>query len=138
MFASRSDGALAPARRCEITPPLTGNGVRRVDAEKQRRIAENESVFREINERLGDGHRRFELEGPMEFVCECGDAGCSQRIRITLDEYEELRRDPTRFAVVAGHEIVDVERVVAANERFAVVEKHPGEQKIARERDPRS
>ena len=117
---------------------LDRNGVRRVDAEKQRRIAENESVFREINERLGDGHRRFELEGPMEFPCECGDAGCSQRIRITLDEYEELRRDPTRFAVVAGHEIVDVERVVAANERFAVVEKIELGADVASERDPRA
>ena len=72
-----------------------------------------------------------------EFLCECGDAGCSQRVFLTLGEYEAVRSNAIRFAVVPGHEIPDVERVVEQNERFAVVEKLEEGARIATERDPR-
>lgn len=43
---------------------------------------------------------------------------------MTLHEYEQLRQNPLRFAVLPGHEIADIEEVVERNERFLVVEKH--------------
>jgi hypothetical protein len=42
------------------------------------------------------------------------------------------------FAVLNGHEIPEVEIVVARNDRFLTVRKLVEEQEIARETDPRS
>jgi hypothetical protein len=72
-----------------------------------------------------------------EFVCECGDSECLERIELTDAEYEKLRADPLLFAVVRGHEIPDVEDVVVRDDRFDVVRKHIEEGVIARETDPR-
>jgi hypothetical protein len=58
-----------------------------------------------------------------EFICECGDTGCTKAIVLTSGEYEAVRIHPTRFAIAVGHEIERIERVVAVNEQFTVVEK---------------
>lgn len=42
---------------------------------------------------------------------------------MTEAEYEHLRRIPTHFAVLEGHELPAVERVVEKNDRYLVVEK---------------
>jgi hypothetical protein len=87
------------------------------------RVAENEATFRRANESL---YRRFqELESVdlAPFLCECGDDRCTRTIRLNLQEYEEVRSQPGRFVIVPGHEILDVERVVEAGERYDVIEK---------------
>ena len=106
----------------------------------ERRAGENEALYREVNERVRDLNETFEIEDErVEFVCECGRLECRERISLTLAEYERLRGDPHRFAVVPGHEMTDVERVVAEHERYAVVEKDEGEPaKLAEREDPRS
>jgi hypothetical protein len=103
---------------------------------REERIGKNESLFREVNERIRD---ITTYDDAAEFLCECGDATCTDAIRMTIAEYEGVRRDATHFAVVAGHEIDDVEQVILQNERFAVVEKRAGDAtKIALELNPRS
>lgn len=87
------------------------------------RAAEIEAAFRRANEAL---YRRFRELGTADlapFLCECGDDRCTQTIRLTLEEYEEVRGRPGRFVVVPGHVILEVERVVEAGERYEVVEK---------------
>jgi hypothetical protein len=87
------------------------------------RVAENEATFRRANEAL---LLSFQELGPDElapFICECGDDRCTQTIRLKLEEYEEVREQAGRFVVVPGHEILEVERVVEASERYEVVEK---------------
>jgi hypothetical protein len=108
--------------------------------ERQRRIGENEVIFREVNERVRETHETFDVaSGEAEFVCECGAASCVERISMTLTEYEQVRADSTQFAIVPGHEIDDVEEVVRRAERFWVVRKEAGEaEELARETDPRS
>ena len=54
-----------------------------------------------------------------------------------MDTTGALRRLALLFAIVRGHEIPDVEDVVARNDRFDVVRKHIEEGVIARETDPR-
>jgi hypothetical protein len=103
------------------------------------RLAMNESRFREINERV---ERDLEpvLEAPDEllpFVCECARRHCSDAVQLSLAEYESVRSDPTRFVVVPGHEITDVEEVVERTERYAVIRKHPETWEIVEETDPR-
>ena len=100
------------------------------------RIGKNEALFREVNERI----RELTVQqGDAEFLCECGDDACTRPITMTLDEYEEVRSRPDHFAIVPGHEIDDVERVISQNERYAVVEKFPGvPTDLAVETDPRA
>ncbi len=107
---------------------------------RQERIGRNEVLFREINERLKEMQETFDvLTEQAEFVCECGNADCTQQVTMSLAEYERLRSDPQTFAVVAGHEASDVEDIVETRERYLVVRKQKGESSIlAQASDPRA
>jgi hypothetical protein len=92
-------------------------------AEREVRIAHTEALFRDVNERIAESADRFNA-GDAEFVCECADPACAQRVPATLDQYEEVRSDGTHFLVAPGHELTDVERVVKRpHKRVVVVEK---------------
>jgi hypothetical protein len=108
--------------------------------ERQRRLGENEALFREVNDRLEDLNEAFNaVTEHVEIVCECGEISCVERITLTLDDYERLRADPTTFAVLPGHEAPDVEFVVAEAGRFVVVRKRRGEPaEVAASTDSRS
>ena len=84
--------------------------------------ARTEALFREVNERIAESAQRFEA-ATTEFVCECGDSGCTHRIEASLETYEDVREDATTFLLLAGHEDPDIERVVERHGHFAVVEK---------------
>jgi hypothetical protein len=106
---------------------------------RARRIAQNESRFRDINERLQADLRRLPGDGdPVEFVCECGKTECTRGVRLTADEYERVREDPTLFAMIPGHDIDDVEDVVFENERYAVARKKPPAHPVVEATDRRS
>jgi hypothetical protein len=101
-----------------------------------RRYAENEALFRELNDRIDDTAPRFFFEGEeaQKFVCECGHAGCREWITVKISEYEAIRDHPARFFVFGGHDEPEAERVVAETERFAVVEKIGEAAEIAEDR----
>ncbi len=72
------------------------------------------------------------------YVCECGDAACSQRILLTRSEYEAVRGYATRFAVAVDHENPEIDQLVSEGGRYSVVQKIAGmPARIARETDPR-
>jgi hypothetical protein len=108
--------------------------------DRAERIGLNEALFREVNERVKAINDRFgDRPETAQFVCECGNQACTERIEIALPAYEQLRADPARFAVRPGHELPDVETVVERNEDYAVVEKKPGgPAELAEATDPRS
>lgn len=108
--------------------------------ERERRIVVNETLFREVNERIRGVNETFAaLTDEMQIVCECGSRACGERFAMPPDEYEALRANPDHFAIVPGHEIADVERIVTRCGDYDVVEKLPGvAQRIAEETDPRS
>jgi hypothetical protein len=109
-----------------------------VDAERRReRIARNEALFREVNERVKEVTADPTAER-IEFLCECGNADCTEAISLDRAEYEHLRSDPLLFGVKPGHAIPDVEDVVAEDERFETVRKRANEARIALETDPRA
>src|SRR3954447_3090132 len=89
-------------------------------AERQGR---NESLFREVNERIAELNQTFQVEGRSEFLCECAQEECMEPVSISLDEYEEVRRSPVRFFLMPGHEDKSVERVVSRTDRYVIVEK---------------
>jgi hypothetical protein len=91
------------------------------------RVAKNESLFREVNERILELEERFGEREPGEnligFVCECSRSQCASRIELTVEEYRGVRSHSVRFVVVPGHVDPDHERIVADTDRFVVVEK---------------
>lgn len=68
------------------------------------RIAENQSRFREANERIEQTAEAMQLVGPIPFVCECPAPACTELVRMTLPDYEAIRAHDRRFFVVPGHQ----------------------------------
>jgi hypothetical protein len=105
---------------------------------EEARIARTETVFRHVNERIAETAERFG-SGESEFVCECADADCQDRLEVPLDEYEEVRTEATHFLVAEGHEVPGYERVVQARRGYAIVKKVTrGLVAAVRRTDPRS
>jgi hypothetical protein len=106
---------------------------------REERVAKNEALFREVNERIKRMNEHLDTGDEADFICECGDGECTHPVSLTLVEYEEVRSRGTHFAVLPGHVVPEVERVVARYPRFAVVEKTEARAAgIAASEDPRS
>jgi hypothetical protein len=102
------------------------------------RIARNESAFRALNESLqASVHSGRPDSGFAGFVCECGDPGCDTIVRVTLPTYQSVRRDSMLFLIVPGHDVPDVEEVVADGDGYVVVRKHEGAAEIVEGANPR-
>jgi hypothetical protein len=99
------------------------------------RLARNQILFREVNERL---HELSTGGGESsEYVCECSNVDCVETISLTREEYESVRSYPAVFVVTPGHEIHEVERIVAEDDGYTLVEKIVGVEAAVRH-DPRS
>jgi hypothetical protein len=88
-----------------------------------------------VDARLSDP--RQEPSRYIQVVCECSDPECLEHIELTREEYEEVREEPTHFALMAGHENGSIEKTVWETERFVVVEKVVAEE-LLEQTDPRS
>jgi hypothetical protein len=100
------------------------------------RRALNESVFREVNERLDRLGEEFG-DDAVEFLCECADADCSAALSIPVSSYEAVRSHARRFVIVPGHQRADVERLVEEHPDYLVVEKFGDAGEVAEDTDPR-
>jgi metal-responsive CopG/Arc/MetJ family transcriptional regulator len=106
---------------------------------RQVRAATNQSLFREVNERVEElDHRHRSPSAFILFVCECANDACTEPISATEEEYEAVRAVPTHFVIRADHIVAEVERIVDENDRYAVVEKIGAGQQIAAAFDPRT
>ena len=105
---------------------------------REERLARNESLFREVNERIAEVNAAFDVDGRAEYLCECGRRHCTESVALTRREYEDVRADPTRFIVLPEHENPDVEVVVGSGKGYNVVEKVGEAAEEAIEQDPRS
>jgi hypothetical protein len=103
------------------------------------RTARNESLFREGNERLERLQKAAaaeSLDPPTNFHCECGEESCTEWVSMRLSEYEAVRSQDDRFAVVPGHETPELECIVERNAGFIIVDKVPEAEKLVAD-DPR-
>jgi hypothetical protein len=95
--------------------------------ERFERQARNEALMRTVNDQRAALDERADWAAPeqlFEFQCECGKtSGCEGSVLMTLTEYERVRRQRDRFAVVPGHEAGEIEYVVEQDERYAIVDK---------------
>jgi hypothetical protein len=94
---------------------------------RDRKIALNQSTFRNANERIERAARshHFGANQRVPFLCECADSGCSETVMLTLADYEAVRAHANRFFLMAGHEAAaeTQERILERGEGYAVVEK---------------
>jgi hypothetical protein len=102
---------------------------------RRQRAAKNQSLFREVNERIGELARTASFAS---FICECANESCDQAVSLALEEYERIRADPNSFFVVSGHEIADVEEIIGSAGLFVVVAKLGRGGAVARRLDPRT
>ena len=110
-----------------------------MDADRIRQVGVNEALFRAVNEQIESLNQQLRGPGGMQVVCECGNAQCVERLTISLEDYERVRKDPRRFVVVPGHVIEELETVLEEHDEFHIIEKvHPEPERIAEETDPRS
>jgi hypothetical protein len=103
----------------------------------QARMARTESAFREVNEAIAETAERLDAE-EADFICECADPQCAHRVSAELEEYEDVRSEPTHFLLAPGHHKPEVEYVVERTAEFDVIEKvAPLMARIARRLSPR-
>jgi hypothetical protein len=139
---------VAPSSQRPASPrPLfASRGRRRTTVVDSRlaRQARNEALIRQVNEQIERLDKAVDPEGEslrFEFLCECGAGGdgdvrCEARIEMTLVEYEEVRQQDDRFALLPGHETEALEDEVQRTERFVIVDKKPEAEPLV-EDDPR-
>jgi hypothetical protein len=108
--------------------------------EQARRVGLNESIFRQVNEQIETLNRDFGTEDrTMSVICECADGDCTERIQISVADYETVRADPRRYIIVSGHNMPEYESVVESRDVYQVVEKRDGPAaELAERTDPRS
>jgi hypothetical protein len=89
-------------------------------------MALTEAASREGNERMHEWVERQDAPATKRFLylCECGHEGCQGRLGLTRSEYEAIRANELRFAVLVGHESPEIERVLDTRDGYLVVEKN--------------
>lgn len=118
MLVIARDGHL-PVTRGDRLDPLT-----------QERIARNDALFRDANEKLRDAAVDYGVgEGAAPFICECADPRCTEVVLLELPAYAEIRSSPRWFLNIPGHEVAESAGVVARRDGYLIVEKlgHAGE-----------
>jgi hypothetical protein len=100
--------------------------------EAAHRIAENEVVLREVNERIAEKTSDLEARGlaeddeTSEYLCACGRPDCEESLKLTVTELEEAHEREDQFVVAPGHENPAIEDVVSRHDGYSVVRKKPG------------
>ena len=101
------------------------------------RLGHNETVFREINERIEAGTWVGSADDRLAFACECAALRCNVLVELTVSEYEAVRAHPRHFLLAPGHELPAIETVVHRGDEYIVVEKQGDAAKAAEASDPR-
>ena len=106
-----------------------------MEDESEQRVARNESLLRDVNEGIVRGRWPGDEE-TVRLRCECHRLDCNRSIELTLREYENLRENSRRFALLPGHELPEAESVVDGGEGYVVVEKRELAGEVADRLDP--
>jgi hypothetical protein len=110
-----------------------------VAVSREERLVQNEAFFRNVNERIRDlADRHGPDQHRYEFLCECVDTACVERVTLSLAAYEAVRADAKRFVLAEGHDDGTIEKVVEAAPDHIVVEKFGVAGAVAQALDPRA
>ncbi|HET8991501.1 MAG TPA: hypothetical protein VFN31_00515 [Candidatus Saccharimonadales bacterium] len=111
------------------------------EATSKRRLAENEAVFRQLNEQVDigvietnrladeDNQPEFKIEPqdenkPIYFFCECADENCTERVLMNLKDYREIHENRNNFVILPGHQVKRVEKIILKTPDYYVVQKN--------------
>ncbi len=103
-----------------------------------RRLAENEVIARKQNRDVEkgfkhiraltkkEGHDSFikDDDTSLHFHCECSNRTCDARIVIPPSEYNALHEANDQFIVVPGHEMPEIEYVIARHPAYNIIRKY--------------
>jgi hypothetical protein len=103
-----------------------------------RRMAENQVVFRRANENVqkslddanviateeGEEPIQLDADAPLHFYCECSDENCRQRVKLSLNDYNKIHQARNTFVIVCGHDVPKIEEVTEKHTEYCVVTKH--------------
>jgi hypothetical protein len=110
-----------------------------VSAERERRLAVNEALSRDVNEVVDDvAGAWFDVDERIEFRCECSRPECAGHVSLTRREYDAVRSDAVRFVVLRGHEDAEIENEIGRIREYLLVEKRGEGAEVARRTDPRA
>jgi hypothetical protein len=93
--------------------------------EHEKRVGKNQALFRDVNELVSAINKAHDLWLTLsDWICECADGTCIERMELSPEQYERVRKNPNHFAVVPGeeHVVPGVERIVEQHERYWVIE----------------
>lgn len=91
------------------------------------RRARNQTLFREVNERIAELLNRLDGEAATQsFICECSRTGCTDMIDVPLATYSRVRDDPTLFLLAVGHEDPSHEDVIEIHDGYLIAKTKPG------------
>lgn len=102
----------------------------------ERRLAENELMFRHINTKNKGRQLREDISEDDSLVidcyCECSNRQCHARIRIDNEQYDEIHKDNKQFIALPNHENKAIEQVVRQLDGFNVVQKYADPSEVAK------
>ncbi|MGZ8692661.1 MAG: hypothetical protein ACXWZY_08805 [Gaiellaceae bacterium] len=104
---------------------------------REERLGKNEVIFRTVNEAIEQKALQMGGLDEYQFICECSRVDCLERISLTVNQYEHIRREGVRFVVTGGHEDVEVELVVGTVGTYSIVEKDGSAGIVAEFANPR-
>jgi len=121
-----------------MTQPLSDDD-EQPDLVTQERVARNDALFREANEGIQDAASTYGVLERIPFICECADGNCRELLVLSMDEYEEIRRNPRHFLNAPGHvrAAQGAAEVVDDRGRYTTVEKTGYAGDIVEGLDPR-
>jgi mannose-1-phosphate guanylyltransferase len=101
----------------------------------KRRLAENEVICRQANEKVNQHVLKDEELAAydklkLHFFCECSRRDCSSRIAMTAAEYATAHQDNRHFIVIPSHDTSEIEQVVRHGDGYDVVEKYEDPDKL--------
>jgi hypothetical protein len=76
----------------------------------------------EVNKRIREAGES-DASDIIEIFCECGRVRCADRLRITIDLYDEVLASIGQFVVTTHHDHDGTQRLVSRHHGFLVVER---------------
>ena len=93
-------------------------------AERELRAAQNQMLFRSVNDRIKElGENILASVDELDFACECENSECIEPIRMPVAQFAAIEGVENRFMVLRGHEVPEVEDVIAERDGFVIVSK---------------
>lgn len=107
-----------------MSVPQHTDGAPAADGDGGASGARRQVLFRDLNEEIRRIADSFDADEALELCCECELGECRARVFVSHQQYEAVRRFPTRFLVLADH-VGPEDRIVEVLSRTdsVVVEK---------------